>query len=108
MALKLSYTQKTGVVGNYWKINSIVTKTGVMHIELYLYVDQKTRDENWDALMLINKDIPYTLEELNKEGVNPYSFCYNYLKTPVKVEEPIEREAPKEVAVIDFSKAEDC
>jgi hypothetical protein len=104
MALKLSYTQKTGVVGNYWKINSIVTKTGAMRIELYLFVDQKTRDENWDALMLVNKDIPYTLEELNKEGVNPYSFCYNYLKQPI--EEPTEGEAHK--PEIDFSKSEDC
>jgi len=87
MALQKNYQLNSGVVGDYFKINSIILKGGQMFIELYLYLNREARLNGREALKLFNYTIPCEINDLNEADINPFNFGYNWLKSQKPADE---------------------
>lgn len=80
MALQKDYETKSGVVGNYHRINTLViTKTNgdfLADIRIKTYLNKTIREDGKDCL---------ELRHYSYEGINPnnpvYEQVYTYLKT---------------------------
>lgn len=79
MALQLNTELTNGIIGNYWRITNINTQVdGKTLVELCLYLNKQTRDQNKDFLFQRHLEL-----EIDKEILingNVFEECYSKIK----------------------------